>query len=116
MEEWKIIEPWPDGSPVPREYEISTFGRVRRIADGFEPKQRTAPGGALTVFLTSLADLKMVNRRVAHLVAQAYLAGPQIKIKRVRHKDGNLANCRLDNLEIHSWTLYDKSEFNTSHI
>ncbi len=106
MEEWRPILLHPGENRGPEEYQVSSFGRVVRISDGFEPKQKL-DRNRLSVMLTSKEGNGQSYRRVAHLVAQAYLAAPTVKIKRVRHKDGDLSNCRLDNLEIHSWTLWE---------
>lgn len=96
MEEWKATVEFPD------DYDVSSVGRLRR----------TSAGKGATVGRIRKARLlngypaywvkieRVVTVRYAHrLVADAFL-GPIPEGMQVNHKDGNRANCDVDNLEI----------------
>lgn len=84
-------------------YEVSSYGRVRRIARG---SPNTFPGRILNPSKNSRYPIVVLygpngekkTVRVHILVAQAFL-GPCPVGKEVNHKDTNRWNCRLRNLE-----------------
>ena len=89
MEElWKSIEGY-------ELYEISTFGRVKGF-NGKIRKPHIKPTGHLQLNLRR--DNIPANFRVHRLVAEAFIPNPN-NYPAVRHKDGDPANNRVDNLE-----------------
>lgn len=96
-EEWLPVREFPD------HYEVSSLGRVRNVGTyhrSFTGKIRK-PHIARNGYPMYLLSVKSrYNMRLAHrLVADAFL-GPIPEGMQVNHKDGNKANCRVDNLEI----------------
>jgi hypothetical protein len=96
-EEWLPVREFPD------HYEVSSLGRVRNVGTyhrsftGKIKKPNIARNGYPMYMLSFKSRYHM---RLAHrLVADAFL-GPIPEGMQVNHKDGNKANCRLDNLEI----------------
>lgn len=80
-------------------YDVSSFGRVRRVRPGKKPHilaHRDNGHGYRIVRLSRHG--KPVNRKVHRLVAAAFL-GPVPAAVHVNHKDGIRANNRLTNLE-----------------
>lgn len=84
-------------------YEVSTLGRVRRVA----PAQRTHPGRILSPGHNSggypLVNLSVggVDRTVTvhRLVALAFLGDPPTREHQVNHKNGIRSDNRIENLE-----------------
>ena len=96
MEEWKPTVEFPD------DYEISSVGGLRRSSAsrgtriGRVRKARLLNG--YPAYCIKIGGKNSV--RYAHrLLAGAFL-GPIPKGMQVNHKDGNRANCTIDNLEI----------------
>lgn len=97
-------ERWNPVAGYEASYEVSTLGRVRRIA----PQQGTRPGlilkltpvskrgGYLTVGLSEVGRIKK-RYRVHRLVAEAFLGPSEGRL--VRHLDGDPTNNRLSNLQ-----------------
>lgn len=88
-------------------YEISTFGNVRKILKSkkTKPVKQREMGGHPTVVLCK--DNKKYSRGVMKLIAFAFLKdeidenAKQYRVfNRCEADDGNIANCRLDNLFI----------------
>lgn len=98
QEIWKPIEGWP-------RYEASSLGRIRvggRNARGqLQPVTIMRPGrnrsGYLHVTLSHRATKTTID--VHRLVALAFFGPPPPARPLVNHKDGNKANCRVENLE-----------------
>ena len=97
QESWRTIlgfEGW---------YEVSNYGRVRRIREG----SRTWPGRVLKLQLYSRGRLgcllfrngKRTHALVSRLVAEAFL-GSIPKTMHVHHVDGDVTNNHVDNLQI----------------
>lgn len=96
MEEWRLVEGFSG------KYEVSDFGRVRRIAGG----RWNRPGGVLSVSVDSrgypkvrlweACDGRTIN--VHRLVARAFI-GQRPAGYEINHRDGNKLNCRRENLE-----------------
>lgn len=94
-EEWRSIEEFAD-------YEVSSFGRVRRATAG-----RGTRIGAIIKWHTNVSTAYPTVRfmrqghqhaRTVHsLVARAFL-GPRPNGLQIRHFDGDTMNCRADNL------------------
>lgn len=84
MEKWKPV----------MNYEVSNLGRVRN-ADGLILKPWVA-NGRLQLTFHEYGDKKDVF--VHRLVAQAFLANPDGKVK-IRFKNGDKLDCRAENLE-----------------
>lgn len=84
MENWVRIKSFED-------YEVSDLGRIRkgdRILKNQSNKQ-----GRQTIAL--LKNKVSYMRTVSKLVADAFLPGAGL----TKHKDGNLSNCTLDNIQ-----------------
>jgi hypothetical protein len=96
-EEWLPVREFPD------HYEVSSLGRVRNVGTyhrSFTGKIRKPQISRNGYPIYSLSVKSRYIMRMAHrLVADAFL-GPIPKGMQVNHKDGDKANCRLDNLEI----------------
>jgi hypothetical protein len=96
-EEWLPVREFPD------HYEVSSHGRVRNIGTyhrsfiGKIRKPQIARNG-YPMYLLSIRSTKVM--RLAHrMVVDAFL-GPIPEGMQVNHKDGDKANCRVENLEI----------------
>lgn len=92
MEEWRPI------SGYIGDYEVSSYGRVKSLKYNKERilKQSACTGGYLYVFLCKHNKVK--SSRVHRLVANAFLDNPK-GLPEVNHKDQNVANNRVENLE-----------------
>lgn len=87
-EEWRKIEGFP-------EYSVSNYGRVKRDANGYEPITNALRNG---YELVKMWHYDRYNYRYRHdLVARAFLPN---QTGRVCHKNGNVKDNRLSNLEI----------------
>lgn len=90
---WKTIDEAPD-------YKVSNLGRVssfRVYKEGYILKQKSDKDGYLEIQLT-VAHGKKIWRRVHRLVANAFIPNPD-NLPIVNHKDGNVKNNSVDNLE-----------------
>ncbi len=90
MEQWKDIEGY-EGI-----YEVSNYGKVRRIDTGYVMKERLTFDGYVKATLTTNSKAK--DFRVHRLVANAFIPNPDNK-ETVNHKDGNKLNNHISNLE-----------------
>lgn len=86
-EEWKIIPEFPD-------YEISNLGRVWNRRRDREVMPNPNNWGHLKVSFTPAR----LTRTVALLVAQAFVQPYDVVSNFVMLLDGNLTNCRADNI------------------
>ncbi len=95
-EEWKPVREFPD------HYEVSNYGRVRRIKP-----YRGVPAGRIRTpqmigkypgYMLSIKQAAF-SRMSHRLVADAFL-GPIPPGMQVNHIDGDKMNCHVDNLEI----------------
>jgi hypothetical protein len=97
QEEWKPVVGWEDA------YEVSSFGRVRRIGagrgvtHGAVMKPQTVRDGYQAIVLRTpgIRQGKFIHRLVAESFIHAIPAGMH-----VNHMDGNPSNNLLSNLEI----------------
>lgn len=94
-EVWRLVENFPD-------YEVSNFGRVRRVTDaGIYPAGYIL---ATTTLLKGYPSVELrnaegfVRHKVHRLVARAFLGPPPVG-SQVDHIDGNKRNSRDTNLE-----------------
>lgn len=99
MEYWKIIKQFP-------EYEISTYGRVRKIKTQKCLYIKHHSRGYLQVVIQS--NDKKHYLYIHRLVAQAFIPNPQ-SLPFVNHKDEDKQNNHVDNLE---WCT---CEYNTNY-
>ena len=107
---WKVAGRAPD-------YEVSTFGRVRRASPGTSPKSRVKVGKILTpracgkdrkyLAVNPVVDGKAINLNVHRMVAEAFLPAPCSERTQVRHLDGNGHNNALSNL---AWGTQSENE------
>ena len=99
-EQWRTIEQFPN-------YSVSNLGRVKRVLTCTGKKlgeHVMTPyigwGGARMV---NLSDRKRrCAIRISRLVAKAFIPNPK-NLEVVLHKDGDLLNDRMDNLQWVSW-------------
>jgi DNA-binding CsgD family transcriptional regulator len=95
MEIWKVIESFPN-------YEISTFGNIRRYTDFKTLKKGMLLSsheskGYRRIALTHNGKERKVN--VHRLVALAFLGDPPETKLLVNHKNGDRSDNRVENLE-----------------
>lgn len=88
-EEWKKIVMCP-------EYSVSNYGRVRRDATGYEPHTNTLRGGYERIKMWEYDRYYYKYRH--ELVAEAFLSRPDVNSV-LHHKNGNLTDNRVTNLE-----------------
>lgn len=94
-EEWRSILGYP-------EYEVSSHGRIKSLSGsgGVEERimvpQPNKNSGRLYV---SLRNGKRRNAQVARIVAHSFIANDNPENQTVNHKDGNVHNNHVDNLE-----------------
>ena len=90
-EQWRYVKGWSL-------YQVSNHGRVRSLKFGSVRLLKAVPGsgGYLQVTFTHIGEKK--KYLVSRLVAQAFLPNPEGK-PHVNHKDFNLQNNRVTNLE-----------------
>ena len=89
MEHWKTIDGFPN-------YVVSNKGRIRRIKTGRVIQSSPTSRDYLQVSLYN--GLTRTPRRVARLVATAFIPNPQ-NLPQVNHKDGQRYNNHDENLE-----------------
>jgi len=89
-------ETWREIKGYEHIYEVSTFGRVRRIADNHILRTETHYKGYQRVDL--FKDGKRRHFKVHRLVAEAFIQNPDNR-PQVNHRDFNKANNRVWNLE-----------------
>lgn len=99
---WQVVEAWAGIPGYEGHYEISTFGRVRRLsrargtsAGRILAERPAARGRYLRVGLSVNGEVK--DFLVHRLVALTFL-GPAPPDTEVDHIDGNTWNNRLDNI------------------
>lgn len=82
-------------------YQVSVDGRVRRTYKSREPKElsRFTRKGKQTLWVKLSLDRKSRERKVAHLVWLAF-RGPIPEGMAVRHKNGDLQDDGVNNLEL----------------
>lgn len=88
-------ETWKPIAGYETVYEVSDFGRVRRLPKGNILKHTTAGRGYATVGLSQ--DGEATNKYVHHLVAEAHL-GPRPNGLDICHRNGDITDPRLANL------------------
>ena len=89
-------EVWKDIEDYEGFYQVSNFGRVKRVTTGRILKSNMNSKGYLTVGLCK-NSIKS-NKRIHRLVAEAFIPNPENKPE-VNHIDENKTNNSLDNLE-----------------
>ena len=99
MEEWKVIESFPD-------YEVSNMGNVRRKSTKTIRHTYLNNSGYPTIKLIN--NGKRISKCVHRLEAIAFLENKQ-EYPCINHKDGNKENNNIDNLE---WCTYS---YNNQH-
>ena len=94
---WKPINEYRDY----RDYEVSNYGRVRRIISGrlFPITLVNMRGWGLTAPMYDKKNNYYVNYPVDRLVVRAFCNVPKEKRVVVIHKDGHITNNYVDNLE-----------------
>ncbi len=98
------IETWRPVRDFESEYQISSFGNVRRIGKAtgakvgriLKPGINRKDGGYLFVFLYKNC---LSERRYVHRIVADAFHGRAPDGHEVNHKDGDNQNCRADNLE-----------------
>jgi hypothetical protein len=91
-------EVWHEIEELPH-YHISSHGRVKHVERNEVRKLSVNEKGFPVVLLSSKTSATRYLRQVNKLVAQAFLPPPQFSNETaVWHIDGNLLNCRADNL------------------
>ena len=89
-EVWRSIQGYEDF------YEVSSFGRIRRLSDSKIINPQTTEKGYLRVGL--FQGNKRKWHKVHRLVAQTFIPNPENK-PQINHKDFNKKNNRICNLE-----------------
>lgn len=98
------IEIWKDVIDFEGTYQVSNFGRVKRIIDSRGNSRETIMYrfidviGYPKVLLTTKETGKRKAYTVHRLLAKAFILNPENK-PQINHKDSNRANCHIDNLE-----------------
>lgn len=110
-----MAEIWRDISGYEGLYQVSSYGRVKRLL-------KTNPQGKILKPVTDKNGYLMVrlskrniqhNCRIHRLVAIAFIDNPQ-SLPVVNHKDENIKNNRSDNLE---WcTVQYNTRYNNAHL
>lgn len=106
-EEWRPIDEFPH-------YFVSTFGRIKH-KDRHDARRITInEKGFPVILLSSATSPTRYLRHVNKLVAKAFLPAPlYADSTAIWHKDGDLSNCRADNL---MWERRDRViEWNEMH-
>ena len=88
-EKWVIIKRYPL-------YEVSTYGRIRRLETGRIRKPVKIKNGYMSVMFVK--NKKHCLEYVHRLVAEAFVSNP-CGLSYVNHKDKNRCNYNADNLE-----------------
>lgn len=97
-EQWKPI---PECEDL---YEVSDQGRVRRVKDGQLVKVREP--------FNSKTQLVIADIAVEKLVMRAFVGEPPSpEMRHVRHKNGDLSDNRLSNLEYGTWEELKKDKY-----
>ena len=101
-EEWRKIEEWKTIEAFPN-YAVSNLGRVKRIltctGKPIEDRVLSPYIGWRGARMVNLSDKgRHHSLRIARLVATAFLPNPDRR-RVVLHKDGDILNDRLDNLQ-----------------
>lgn len=92
----EIFKTIPDFS----RYQISNLGRVKSLINNIILKPHVDPNnGGYSVNLSDM-DGEKVRKQIKLLVAESFLPNPE-GYRYVKHKDGNLGNNSVENLE---WT------------
>lgn len=91
-------EVWKDITGLEGLFQISNFGRLKNVKNGYIRKSTNKKGGYFSVVLTD-SNGNDIHTRIHRLVAQAFI-GEIPKGYQVHHIDGNKQNNRIDNLEI----------------
>ena len=106
-EQWKPITRWEDL------YEVSDHGRVRQVKDG-RPVEIQVPYAIKRPLVILVGDAR-TNREVIDvdkLVIQAFVGPPPSpEMIHVRHKNGDLSDNRLSNLEYGTWEELEKDRY-----
>jgi hypothetical protein len=90
-EEWRVVEGWP--------YEVSSFGRIRRI--GGSVIRPTRQKSNMRYFVVTLYRGNRGTARqfyLHHLVCLAFRGPRPSPLHQTRHGDGDVRNCRAGNL------------------
>jgi hypothetical protein len=96
-----LMEVWLDVKGYEGVYEVSNFGRVRRMPRGENPNPRLMrPGKGGSGYLGLVLSMNNIkkNHMVHRLVAFAFLGDPAEKNMQVAHADGNKLNNHVSNL------------------
>ena len=98
-EEWRPIEEFPH-------YEVSSYGRIRHLGRASARAVTINDRGFPVILLYGPGGRLRYLRQVNKLVAVTFLPTPpppptpyDFALNSVWHKDGDLTNCRLDNLK-----------------
>ena len=90
-EQWKVIAQFPN-------YEISNYGRVRRVWKNHTKLKKTRLNECGYEIIHLSKDGTNKHRPIHRLVAVAFIDNPN-NLPEVNHIDGNKENNRVDNLE-----------------